>query len=84
MKQIETERLVLRELQLSDEDRFFLMDSNPEVVKFIEPVKNREQIRQNISSLLDQYKENGKKQALIVWYRFQESPTQLPLLNIRF
>ena len=59
MEQIETERLVLRELQLSDLDRFYLMDSNPEVVKFIEPVKNREQVLLNIKKVQSQYKENG-------------------------
>ncbi len=59
MIQIETDRLILRELQLSDEDRFYLMDSNPEVVKFIEPVKNREQVLMNIKSVQAQYKENG-------------------------
>lgn len=59
MKQIETKRLILREILSSDEDRFFLMDSNLEVVKFIEPVKNREQVLLNIKSVQNQYKENG-------------------------
>jgi RimJ/RimL family protein N-acetyltransferase len=60
MKQIETERLILREFLASDEDRFFEMDSNPEVVKYIQPpVKGMEQIRDNIKNVQNQYKENG-------------------------
>jgi [ribosomal protein S5]-alanine N-acetyltransferase len=60
MKQIETERLILREFLASDEDRFFEMDSNPEVVKYIQPpAKEMEQIRKNISDVQRQYKENG-------------------------
>jgi ribosomal-protein-alanine N-acetyltransferase len=57
--QFETERLILRKVTESDEDRFYLMDSNPEVVKFVEPPKNRQQVQMNIAGLQTQYKENG-------------------------
>ena len=60
MKQIETERLILREFLASDEDRFFEMDSNPEVVKYIQPpAQEMEQIRDNIANVQNQYRENG-------------------------
>jgi len=35
MKQIETERLIIREFELSDTEGLFELDSNPDVLKFI-------------------------------------------------
>ena len=35
METFETERLILREILPTDEDSLFLLDSNPEVLKFI-------------------------------------------------
>lgn len=35
MKQIETERLIIREFELSDAEGLFELDSNPDVLKFI-------------------------------------------------
>ena len=61
MNQFETERLILREIRPTDEDRLFLLDSNPDVLKYIgvPVVENMEQIRSLIEMLQIQYQENG-------------------------
>lgn len=58
---IETERLHLRELEFTDEDDLFEMDSDPEVHLFIEnnPVKSIDEITKVIEILKKQYEENG-------------------------
>lgn len=58
---IETERIVLREFEFSDEKDLFEMDSDPEVHLYIEndPVKSIDQIRHVIEMVQKQYKENG-------------------------
>lgn len=58
---VETERLILRELEFIDEIDLFEMDSDPEVHLFIEnnPVKSIEEITKVIEMLKKQYKENG-------------------------
>lgn len=58
---VETERLILRELEYTDENDLFEMDSDPEVHLFIEnnPVKSIEEITKVIEMLKKQYKENG-------------------------
>ena len=58
---IETERLILRELEYTDEKDLFEMDSDPEVHLFIEnnPVKSIGEITKAIEMLKKQYKENG-------------------------
>jgi RimJ/RimL family protein N-acetyltransferase len=57
----ETERLILRELEYTDENDLFEMDSDPEVHLFIEnnPVKSIDEITRVIEMLKKQYKENG-------------------------
>ena len=57
----ETERLILRELEYTDEKDLFEMDSDPEVHLFIEnnPVKSIDEITKVIEMLKKQYKENG-------------------------
>lgn len=57
----ETERLILRELEYTDENDLFEMDSDPEVHLFIEnnPVKSIDEITKVIEMLKKQYKENG-------------------------
>lgn len=57
----ETERLILRELEYTDEKDLFEMDSDPEVHLFIEnnPVKSIDEITKVIEMLKNQYKENG-------------------------
>ena len=61
MKQIETERLIMRELELSDAEGLFELDSNPEVLKYIgiDTVKTIEESLGVIRMLQRQYVENG-------------------------
>ncbi|UKJ07021.1 GNAT family N-acetyltransferase [Solitalea lacus] len=58
---IETERLILRELEYTDENDLFEMDSDPEVHLYIEnnPVKSIDEIKKVIEMLKKQYVENG-------------------------
>ena len=58
---IETQRLLLREVEYTDEMDLFEMDSDPEVHLFIEnnPVKSIDEITKVIDMLRVQYKENG-------------------------
>ena len=58
---LETERLILRELEYIDENDLFEMDSDPEVHLYIEnnPVKTIDEIQKAIKMLKKQYKENG-------------------------
>ena len=57
----ETERLILRELEYTDEKDLFEMDSDPEVHLYIEnnPVKVISEITKVIEMLKKQYQENG-------------------------
>jgi len=58
---IETERLILREIQLSDVDGMFALDSDPEVHKHLGnmPITNKDQAEKYIVLLQQQYKERG-------------------------
>lgn len=58
---IETDRLILRELQKDDLQAWFEMDSNCEVHKYLgnKPVKKMEQIENVFQSIQQQYAENG-------------------------
>ncbi|TRX16203.1 GNAT family N-acetyltransferase [Flavobacterium franklandianum] len=58
---LETERLILRELQLSDAEAFFAMDRNPNVHQYLwnKPVQKIEKINEIIDSIRKQYVENG-------------------------
>lgn len=58
---IETDRLILRELEYTDENDLFEMDSDSDVHLYIEnnPVKSIEEIQKAIKMLKKQYKENG-------------------------
>jgi ribosomal-protein-alanine N-acetyltransferase len=58
---IETERLILREILPTDDYDMFELDANPEVHKYLgnNPVKDIEQIRKVIQSIIQQYNENG-------------------------
>jgi RimJ/RimL family protein N-acetyltransferase len=57
----ETERLILREIVLSDVDEMFELDSNPAVHKYLgnKPVKNIEESKKMIQSIQQQYRERG-------------------------
>ncbi len=58
---LETERLLLRELVASDADRLFLLDSNPEVMKYVgmKPLKKVEETLEVIKMIRQQYADNG-------------------------
>lgn len=58
---IETERLILRELRLSDLEGMFELDSDPEVHKYLgnKPVKTIEESQKILESVINQYKERG-------------------------
>lgn len=58
---IETDRLILRELLLSDAEAFFAMDSNPKVHMFLwqKPVENIAETIETIEYVRKQYIENG-------------------------
>jgi len=58
---LETNRLILREIDFIDEQDLFEMDSDPDVHLYIEnnPVKSIEEIRKVIELLKLQYQENG-------------------------
>lgn len=58
---IETERLILRELEYADENDLFEMDSDPEVHLYIEnnPVKSIDEITKTIEMVKKQYMKNG-------------------------
>lgn len=60
-KPIETERLILREMLLSDAEGMFELDSNPNVHLFLgnKPVKHVEESIEYIENLQTQYKKFG-------------------------
>lgn len=59
--QIETERLILRELRSTDLDGMFELDSDPEVHKYLgnKPVTTIEESQKILESVIYQYKERG-------------------------
>ena len=58
---LETDRLILRELKLSDAEAFFAMDSNPNVHKYLwnKPVLKIEETIEIIEIVTKQYIDNG-------------------------
>jgi RimJ/RimL family protein N-acetyltransferase len=61
MPLIETERLILRELQPEDREGMFLLDSDPQVHRYLmnHTLKNRSEAALVIESILAQYEANG-------------------------
>jgi RimJ/RimL family protein N-acetyltransferase len=57
----ETERLLFREIHLTDIAGFFELDSNPEVHQYLDspPVQNRQQVVEAIQFIRQQYMDNG-------------------------
>ncbi|WP_136666500.1 GNAT family N-acetyltransferase [Flavobacterium sp. H122] len=58
---LETERLILRPIEMNDAESLFLLESNPNVHKYLgnHPVKSLEESTAYIVSLQNQYKNNG-------------------------
>ena len=56
-----TERLLLRKLTEDDVDSIFLLDSNPEVMKYVgvPPVTSKEESAKMIENIINQYQNNG-------------------------
>lgn len=59
--QLETERLILRELRVTDLNGMFELDSNPIVHKYLgnKPVKTKAESQKIIESVMCQYKNRG-------------------------
>ncbi|MBA5628172.1 GNAT family N-acetyltransferase [Moheibacter lacus] len=58
---LETDRLIIREIELTDVDDFFELDADPEVHKYIlqTPVKSKDEIVEIIKMIRQQYQDNG-------------------------
>src|SRR4051812_21298576 len=58
---LETPRLILREMNAADAADLWILESDPEVHRYLgnEPVQNKEGIKKIIESAQRQYKENG-------------------------
>lgn len=58
---VETERLILREIEESDVEGMYALDSDPEVHKYLggNPVQSEEEIMEVIGFIRNQYKNNG-------------------------
>ena len=59
--EIKSERLILRKFEESDAERMFLLDSNPEVMKYIgiPPVSDTSESENIIKMIRQQYTDNG-------------------------
>lgn len=59
--QLETERLILRNFEAYDADRMFLLDSNPDVMKYIgmPPLNDKKDSEKIIQMIQQQYIDNG-------------------------
>ncbi|MBO6184743.1 MAG: GNAT family N-acetyltransferase [Chryseobacterium sp.] len=58
---LETQRLILRKLEEADYERLFLLDSNPEVMKYIgmPTLSKVEESKEVVKMIMQQYKDNG-------------------------
>ncbi|MDR2236406.1 MAG: GNAT family N-acetyltransferase [Chryseobacterium sp.] len=65
---IETQRLILRPLEDSDAERMFLLDSNPEVMKYIgmPTLTELDETREVIAFIRKQYTDNGVGRLAVV------------------
>ena len=54
----ETPRLLVRQYDLSDEDSFFLLNGNEEVVRYIRPAKTRVESDLYLRQVIETYKVN--------------------------
>ena len=65
---LETERLIIRPINLDDLQAYFEMDSQPEVHTFLraEPLKNLEETEKVINTILQQYDEFGVGRVAVI------------------
>jgi|SRR6218665_1612424 len=63
-----TERLMLRKLTPEDLDDMFLLDSNPDVVKYVgkQPLTKKEESLKMIENLISQYENNGTARLAVI------------------
>lgn len=66
--ELKTERLILRKFEENDAGRLFLMDSDPEVVKYTGslPVKDRSESENIIRMIQKQYNEHGTGRLAVI------------------
>ena len=57
----ETPRLLVRQYDLSDEDSFFLLNGNEEVVRYIRPAKTRVESDLYLRQVIEAYQANRMK-----------------------
>ncbi|KMQ65463.1 GNAT family acetyltransferase [Chryseobacterium angstadtii] len=65
---IETQRLILRKLEETDMERMFLLDSDPEVMKYIgvPPLTERHESLNVINMIRKQYEDNGTGRLAVI------------------
>jgi len=63
-----TERLLLRKLTEDDVDSIFLLDSNPDVMKYVgvPPVTSKEESAKMVENIINQYKNNGTGRLAVI------------------
>jgi len=63
-----TERLILRKLTRDDVDNIFLLDSNPDVMKYVgvPAVSNKAESEKMIDNILNQYQKNGTGRLAVI------------------
>lgn len=63
-----TERLILRKLTEDDVENIFLLDSNPEVMKYVgvAPVSSKAESAKMVENILNQYEKNGTGRLAII------------------
>ncbi len=63
-----TERLILRKITPDDLEDMFLLDSNPDVVKYvgIQPLTKKEQSLTMIENIINQYQNNGTGRLAVI------------------
>ena len=71
---IETDRLILRDIEFTDNEGMFALDSNPEVHKYLgnNPVKTIDEVETNINLIRKQYVKNGLGRCAVIDKRTNE------------
>lgn len=71
--ELQTERLLLRPLLLTDGDAFFAMNNNPNVNAYLRnPLKTKAETEQYIQKIINEYKKNGIGRFAVILKESQE------------